>query len=203
MSLNGRLKASELSPIPGGRLARPYAVRWNLMCADCRRAGVPVPMPNGPYSSYRSLAGQRLMRAQWCSRGKCGNAAVPGTSNHGWGKAVDTNQKARAIKYGRKYGVRDPSDAPWEPWHTLIHLDPLPKRKVNLHATLRKGVVNRPSVRHLQETLRKLGSKGFEVNGKYDLATRRAVRRWQAKHGMKVDGVVSQHMWARLHKALK
>lgn len=114
MSLNGRLTAAELSPIAGGQLARQYALRWNLMQARVRAAGRPTIMPNGSLSSYRSFAGQVLMRRQWCAQGKCQNAAVPGTSNHGWGRAVDNGRKQEAIRYGHGVGVRDPSDAPWE-----------------------------------------------------------------------------------------
>ncbi len=39
--------------------------------------------------SYRDLAGQLAARQSWCQRGACSMAATPGTSNHGWGLAVD------------------------------------------------------------------------------------------------------------------
>ena len=38
---------------------------------------------------YRDYAGQVATRDEWCGKGACQMAAVPGTSNHGWGKAVD------------------------------------------------------------------------------------------------------------------
>ncbi len=40
-------------------------------------------------SCYRSYDGQVWWRNYYCSIGKCGNAAVPGTSKHGLGRAVD------------------------------------------------------------------------------------------------------------------
>ncbi|WP_052460318.1 Rv3654c family TadE-like protein [Microbacterium gorillae] len=39
--------------------------------------------------AYRDLAGQKEQRRAWCARGACEFAAVPGTSNHGWGTAID------------------------------------------------------------------------------------------------------------------
>jgi hypothetical protein len=40
-------------------------------------------------SCYRSYDGQVWWRNYYCSIGKCQNAAIPGTSKHGWGRAVD------------------------------------------------------------------------------------------------------------------
>jgi hypothetical protein len=202
MGLNGRFADSELAAIPGGRLATPYALRWNLMVAACRRAGVAPPMPNGPASSYRTLAQQVQLRASWCAAGQCGNAAIPGTSNHGIGRAVDTNQKATAIRYGKPYGVRDPSDAPWESWHTLVHLDPVEVPPPPREPTLRKGIINRAAVTRLQKLLVADGIKA-PVNGRYDLATRRAVRRFQKAHNLPVDGVAGTSTWAAINEAVR
>jgi hypothetical protein len=48
-----------------------------------RRYGVTL-RAGGPVSSYRTLAQQRQLRQYWANQGKPQNAAVPGTSNHGW-----------------------------------------------------------------------------------------------------------------------
>ncbi len=40
-------------------------------------------------SCYRSYEGQVWWRDYYCSIGECQNAAVPGTSKHGFGRAVD------------------------------------------------------------------------------------------------------------------
>ena len=42
-----------------------------------------------PEACYRTYAQQVVDRDYWCSLGECQFAAVPGTSVHGWGKAVD------------------------------------------------------------------------------------------------------------------
>lgn len=88
---NGRLPRSELAPIPGGHLRRDAAAAWNAMCAEARRRSLPVPRPVGPVSSYRPITAQvyfwKLYKA-----GRGNPAAQPGTSNHGWGVAVDSTQ---------------------------------------------------------------------------------------------------------------
>ena len=48
-----------------------------------------VPGPPQIESCYRSYDGQVWWRNYYCSIGKCQNAAVPGTSKHGLGRAVD------------------------------------------------------------------------------------------------------------------
>src|ERR687888_582450 len=107
MTSNGNLPDSALAPIPGGRLRRDAAAAWNAMNAESeRRYGVTL-RPLGPLSSYRTFAQQQQLRSQWCAAGKCGNAAIPGTSNHGLGLAVDVaSQRIRWVidHIGRKYG---------------------------------------------------------------------------------------------------
>lgn len=48
-----------------------------------------VPGPPQIESCYRSYDGQIWWRNYYCSIGKCQNAATPGTSKHGLGRAVD------------------------------------------------------------------------------------------------------------------
>lgn len=120
MSANGHFPESALAPIPGGRLAKgPEADSWNAMCAEWRRRTGRVPLPNGPASSYRTFAQQVVLRRSWCARGQCGNAATPGTSNHGLGAAVDTSPDGqRCCDTLTHYGWdKSHSDAPWESWH--------------------------------------------------------------------------------------
>lgn len=80
MTSNGNLPASELRPVAGGgSLAPDAAAAWNALAAHIYEArGVKI-APNGPDSTYRTLARQQYWRDYWCSRGLCGNAAVPGT----------------------------------------------------------------------------------------------------------------------------
>jgi hypothetical protein len=83
-------------------------------------------------SCYRDLAGQIAVREEWCAVGMCQNAARPGTSNHGWGKAVDFGTvegmtfESPAYQWLKKNGFlfgwnhpdwAEPDGSAPEPWH--------------------------------------------------------------------------------------
>ncbi len=81
---NGMIPADALCPVfaaPGHRLRADAAHAFNqLSQAYAAHFGAPLCLTD----SYRSLEGQVAVRAA-----KPGLAAIPGTSNHGWGTAVD------------------------------------------------------------------------------------------------------------------
>jgi len=115
MAQNGRLSASELASIPGGNLAIAAAAAWNAPGGP----GDAALVPTGSESSYRTLEGQEKQRAFWCGQGKCGNAAVPGTSNHGLGLCVDLKEpwmRTWIDEHGGEYGWCK-TEAPGEWWH--------------------------------------------------------------------------------------
>lgn len=119
MAENGRLPAGDLSPAAGGtQLRNDVAAAWNAMAVKVyEEEGVKL-ASNGPDSMYRTLDRQEYWKAYWCARGACENAATPGTSNHGWGTAIDTNDGYLIDRYGSPFGFRRScSDAPWESWH--------------------------------------------------------------------------------------
>jgi hypothetical protein len=199
MPANGRLPEQQLAAIPGGRLRRDAAAAWNAMNEESvRRYGVTL-RPLGPMSSYRTVAEQQILRRQWCAQGKCGNAAVPGTSNHGLGIAVDVaSQRIRWVidQIGRRYGYAKAwSDAPWEWWHVRyrpgVWNGAIPPAGP---PTLRRGQSG-PAVRKLQRTLRRRGFRSVRVTGYYGVLTARAVRRVQRKHGLTADAVVGPRTW--------
>ena len=82
---------------------------------------------------YRDYAGQVYWRNYYCSIGACQLAAVPGTSMHGWGKAIDFGDgtdnfsfsspayrwlKANAARYNINHpGWAEPGSDSSEPWH--------------------------------------------------------------------------------------
>lgn len=114
MATNGNIPASDLGPIAGGgQLVHPAAAAWNAMAAHIyHETGVKI-ASNGSLSTYRTYAQQVYMKSVYGS-----NAATPGTSNHGWGLAVDTDDSYYVNKYGAPFGYQKAwSDASWEPWH--------------------------------------------------------------------------------------
>src|SRR4051812_15894070 len=70
-----------------------------------------------PNEGYRTYAGQVYWKNYWTSQGKPGNAATPGTSNHGWGQAVDLNltsaQSSWLGTYATRYGYSRSSSESW------------------------------------------------------------------------------------------
>jgi D-alanyl-D-alanine carboxypeptidase len=191
---NGRLPPQLLAPIPGGFLAKEPAGAWNAMSAQAReRFGVEL-RPTGPDSSYRKYERQVYWRKYWCDRGKCANAAVPGTSNHGLGLAVDVPQATRNIvdEIGEPFGwAKKWSDAPQEPWHikyragifsgaAAASVDPLTKHE-----------------RQLVDELQKLRATAHAAGewGKPARARAREIKRWIARQRERIRAAATQSGW--------
>lgn len=70
-----------------------------------------------PNEGYRTYAGQVYWKNYWTNQGKPGNAATPGTSNHGWGQAVDFNLNADQTRWlaanASRYGYTRSSSEAW------------------------------------------------------------------------------------------
>lgn len=114
MASNGRLPQSALSPIAGGQLEHEAARAWNAMNA---KAGGGL-RPTGPNSSYRTYERQVYYWNLYV-QGRGNLAARPGTSNHGWGRAVDLAAPWMATwiaQNGGPFGWRK-IEAPSEWWH--------------------------------------------------------------------------------------
>lgn len=114
---NGLLSASILEETPGQAggsgvlLVKPAARAWRALCAAAARDGHVLKI-GWPNSAYRPYADQeRIFRdrytttylpgrpsklwqgRRWYQRPGTAVAAVPGTSNHGWGLAVDVGEE--------------------------------------------------------------------------------------------------------------
>lgn len=111
---NGKLPDSILRSVPGQeggptvRLVEPAARAWTALCSAARREGH-ILKATSASDSFRPYTDQeRIFRARyqltpiagadrrtwqgrvWFKKHGVAAAAVPGTSNHGWGLAVDT-----------------------------------------------------------------------------------------------------------------
>lgn len=124
---NGRIPHYALTRIPSGRLLNGTPARsWLAMHHYLKtKKGIDL-RPTGPNSSYRDYDTQvRFWNDYQAGRGPI--AARPGTSNHGWGKAVDVPtpaMQASIRKWGAAFGWgiagnRLGSDAPSESWHSV------------------------------------------------------------------------------------
>lgn len=132
---NGRIPLTLLAPIPwepGLYLrADAEAALSRLDAAYSAAFGHDIVIT----SAYRDYQDQVAARTYWCGLGACGNAAVPGTSNHGWGVAVDIGENNHTVigyvsptyawmkAHGAQYGWVHPAWAepggvgPHEAWH--------------------------------------------------------------------------------------
>lgn len=176
---------------------------WAEFLTAAQRAGVGFNVNEGRRTLARQAHFYALYRA---GRGNLAAFPSPTAPHIRVGRidhAIDVDGSGALIEFGHKNGVTLQRTVRGESWHLEASRDDLIRfaARFSPTPTLRKGVVNRSAVRELQTLLKKLGSKGFTVNGRYDLPTRQAVRRWQDKHGMTVDGIVDEHLWARLRKA--
>jgi hypothetical protein len=124
MDENGRLPASELAPIPGGRLRKDAAAAWLRLRAEVgKHDGIWI-CPTSSRTAYRTYAEQEYFWKLYQAGGNL--AAHPGTSNHGLGTTVDvpTHEMRSSIdKHGAPFGwSKTWSDAQSEWWH--IRYDP-------------------------------------------------------------------------------
>ncbi len=118
---NGKVPEHALSRVgnTGHRLWSPAADALEKMTDAARRDGVTI----GITDSYRSYDEQvdLVRRKGLYSQG--GLAAKPGTSNHGWGLAVDLDLNSKQQAWMRANGARFGfvEDTPREPWHWGFH----------------------------------------------------------------------------------
>jgi D-alanyl-D-alanine carboxypeptidase len=114
---NGRIPTDRLTPLGVGdhRLYAPAGGAFRQMAAAAKAAGVTI----GVNDSYRDLPGQEKIAREKGIYGRGGVAAVPGTSNHGWGLALDLELDGKAQQWMRDNGARFGfvEDVAGEPWH--------------------------------------------------------------------------------------
>lgn len=114
---NGQLADADLAPIGIGshRLAPAAAEAFRRMRAAAAAEGVEI----GVTGAYRDFDGQVDLARRKGLYSNGGLAAVPGTSQHGWGLAVDVDVDVDGQSWLRanasRFGFFE--DVPREPWH--------------------------------------------------------------------------------------
>lgn len=114
---NGAVPAAALAPVGDTehRLWAPAANGLSALMDDAAAEGIDI----GITDSYRPLAVQERLAREKGLYSQGGLAAVPGTSNHGWGVATDLDLDGPALEWMRENGWRYGfvEDVPREPWH--------------------------------------------------------------------------------------
>jgi len=214
---NGGAPESALSPIGNcGVLTNKAAAAWNTLQLYVRED---LP-PNGCASTYRKVGRpsdfesgvfgtQWYFRSFWCAQGKCGNAAPPGTSNHGWGLAIDVPQYVRNMvdRFGARFGwCKCWSDAAHEWWHLKFN-DYQWKNRPDPGTNLRSPILRRGSggpgqgryVRFARQWIKRHGQPRTRTKSQWytrEFASR--VSTFQRRHNMKADGVIGPRTWSKL-----
>ena len=197
---NGKLPASQLVTLNSTcRVYKQAAGSLAALLVAANRAGVRL----GTSECYRDYAGQVYQRKAWCARGICANAAIPGTSNHGWGKAVDLHDQHGAVSFtgstfswlmlnAGKYGFIHPNGVN-EGWHWEWvgdggRMRGAPVRKDLWSWPMRRGAVG-SDVQSVQRALNASGAH-LAVDGDFGPMTAGAVSFYQATHHLPVTGAV-------------
>lgn len=114
---NGAVPSEALAPVgdTNHRLWAPAANGLTALMEDAAADGIDI----GITDSYRPLAVQERLAREKGLYSQGGLAAVPGTSNHGWGMATDLDLDQPALDWMRENGWRYGfvEDVPREPWH--------------------------------------------------------------------------------------
>jgi hypothetical protein len=141
---NGQLPDASLTTVtPSCRILNDLAPRLRSLLDAAHADGIALWPETQPYTSgampprltscYRDLDMQQWWRDYYCGQGSCGMAAVPGTSVHGWGRAVDFEEGGQELAFdmnGYQWLVghasafgfvqpawAGPSGTAPEPWH--------------------------------------------------------------------------------------
>lgn len=173
MAGNGALDVGTLARVHHPRAIRVYlrkdsAAAWEaLRQASLAERGVDL-YPLGGASAYRTFAQQVQMKREWTAKGQPQKAATPGTSNHGWGLAVDAGDANAAVAermwaalrdLGPRFGWSwDEGKRVGEPWHfryvggyrpdPLVYLTERERRLVRELLALRR--IARPTERQVR-----------------------------------------------------
>jgi hypothetical protein len=221
---NGRIPGSLLCGIPGNnqKLRCDAARPWNAMHKAAKQLFGTLIAPCYGACAYRDITNQYRVRNEACRTGRRYMAAVPGTSNHGLGIAVDLGDggrgrmRAAIDRIGARFGFsKRCSDASWEPWH--IKYNPgctgstfkagSSRRAAckgtriggKCYHTLRRGHArgHKPEVRLVQRVLDR-HCLNTPQHGKLTRAVRSDVKTFQRSARVRADGVVGARTWRPL-----
>jgi hypothetical protein len=168
---NGVFTSANTDAIRGGKLWPEAALTWNVMRAAAIGDGIAASefMPRGPHSSARTLAAQR-----WFWTHQPPPAAFPGTSNHGWGIAVDVKTRRAAawlMRHAHRYAwSHDEGARAGEWWHfRYVGASKAVLRRLRRELRRWKG--------YTDAELRRIGEYDRLLRARRDVERRRVLRR--------------------------
>lgn len=187
-------------PIDGEQVS----AEWLSVLTAMRRAGVVFNVNEG----HRTLARQRYFWDLYRS-GRGNLAAYPspfaphirtGRIDH----AIDFSNDGAVFAWLAKAGLQPRRTVRSESWHLEVPAGRLRwfHARHGSDPVLRKGSVNRDAIRRCQRLLRERGYRSVLVDGRYGLVTRHAVRRFQRKRGLPVDGICGPATWKALRRRI-
>ena len=190
-------------PIDGELVSK----EWRAILLDMRADGV----------RFNVNEGHRTMARQWyfwrLYRSGAGNlAAFPspfaphirtGRIDH----AIDFSNDTAVFAWLQNKGLAPRRTVTGESWHIEVSASNLRAyyaKWSHKHDVIRKGSKG-AKVKTLQVLLRQTGylRKDWKAHEKYTLTVRKAVRNFQRRHDLPVDGVVGPRTWRSLRRAKK
>lgn len=203
MSLNGRLPSGALVKIPSGRLTRDAGFAWLDMRDEIYNATGLWIVPGGPNSSYRTYPAQVYFWNLWKS-GRGNPAAYPGTSNHGWGRAVDVKTVAMAAairRHGAKFRWNNVEGARVGEWWHMGYVGGryTRRRKLWYCTSAERRHVNELQT---QRTIARRNGGWSKVDGSH-LRKAKADKAWLEKRCRAIHSEARRHGWAGRHRRIR
>lgn len=189
MASNGQLAASELAVIPGSRESTDAAAAWNAPNGPAANGLTPSGYQNG----YRDLATEWIYWNEY-QAGTGNLAAYPGTSNHGWGKAIDVSEewmRAWLDDHGARFGWKK-TEAFSEWWH----MNYVGGVNFPTFDTLKQGDSGKRVLWYAKRLafIHKPGGHAYlaKPSRKFDHDMHVAVVQFQKAHDLTTDGVIGE-----------
>lgn len=178
------------------------SAEWLAVLRDMRAAGVRFNVNEGHRTFARQWELYRLYRS---GRGNLAAYPSPVAPHIRTGRidhAIDFSNDSQVFAWLARNGLRPQRTVVGEQWHIEVPAERLRwfHARHGSDPVLRKGSTNREAIRRCQRLLRERGYRSVIVTGRYGIATRRKVRRFQAKRGLPVDGVVGAATWRELRR---